>query len=271
MPGRRFNYTKRHRLTGGEARIRVLAREDEKRGVQPPQRFEAEFDLPGFLPAEARVFVEAYRNSPATRMRFDFGTVGHIRPPADLRLHDFATDPRVPLFRVKVTDVGEAPGRLLAERSSLTPLSPGGGGDGSARRGLLPVHWTDTAPLAWVLRIDDDGPHLLLDENADANHRWPAEPHFRAFVLPEVFRRVYTRLLITEADLIESAPEEGDGSDHWPLLWMSLPSESLGFTEPPPVRGDDDEKTGWIDDLVRHAAATHRLLDGLYPQEDTAL
>jgi hypothetical protein len=77
MAIRRLNYTKRKRIAQAHARVALIQRKN------PPSEFEVNLALESYsLPAEARVFVEAYRQT--TWMRFDYGTVAPIsRPQVD--------------------------------------------------------------------------------------------------------------------------------------------------------------------------------------------
>ena len=87
--------------------------------------FEAVFELDGCeLPAEALVFVEAYRQT--TWMRWAWGTVGALQPPANRALAEFDSPDDV-LFRVRVTSPGtpeEPHGLLPAEADRVRLRSP---------------------------------------------------------------------------------------------------------------------------------------------------
>src|SRR5262245_34387626 len=108
MSIRRINSTGRKRIVREDIRILVSSDAD---GIL---EFDATVDLaPYGLPADARVFVEAYRQT--TFMRFEHGTVATPRPhPGTCRLSEFSSREGL-LFRVKVTATGDRPGVLLAE------------------------------------------------------------------------------------------------------------------------------------------------------------
>ena len=257
MPSRNFNYTKRLKIKRESIDIRLSSNGDGK-----PKTFTANLKLPGSLPAEARVFVEAYRNSPAARMRFDWGTVEQPQPPADLVLSDFVGISRPPLFRVKVTDIDQNPGRLLADASNIHAVDPDQKTE--QRRGILYIDWADNDGLPWLLDLEyHNGPCLYIDESADPNHAWAGDPMFCGLVYPEVVRRVLHHVLI---DNPESADDDDAG---WPRQWLDFPRKMYGFaTEAPKPDDADEDKAGWITDAVRHCAQAGRFVEKLTPRED---
>ena len=160
---------------------------------------------------------------------------------------------------MKVTDAEGEPGKLLALRDKIELRTPAGSASG--RRGLLWIAWEDIEPLAWSLEFRDNGPHLLIDTGVDPDETLTRDPLFRGLIYPEIFRRVFTHVLIEQPGLLEEAVDE----DAWPLGWMRLPPESLEFVEPAPPPGLDpddpawEERRRWIDDLVKHAARRQNL------------
>jgi hypothetical protein len=110
-------------------------------GAAGEHAFDASLALGRYrLPASARVFVEAYRQT--YWQRFDLGTVGEPRQPEDRRLSAFGSVEGV-FLRVKIVEAGEPgsdgrPAQILrhadriqprileeVERRSLLPLDPG--------------------------------------------------------------------------------------------------------------------------------------------------
>ena len=111
---RRFNYTGRKKIPRDSIHITVL------KGLEG-REFEANIRAADLdLPADARLFIEAHHKS--DYMRFDFGTVGAQRPPADRRLTAFYEGARI-LFRVKVVAVGDQAGKIIAEADQIKPAS----------------------------------------------------------------------------------------------------------------------------------------------------
>src|SRR5260370_36167397 len=92
---RRINYTGRRRISRDHVKIVVCERSGS------PASFEATLDLSSYdLPADATVFVEAYRQT--FLMRFNFGISSEIEPPSERFLTEFESTERI-LFRVKAT------------------------------------------------------------------------------------------------------------------------------------------------------------------------
>src|ERR1700723_2623745 len=107
---RRLNYTGRKKIPNARFHIAILS-------TPGGREFEATLRLEATgLPADALIFIEAYHKS--DYMRFDFGTVGSLRPPADRRLSVFYDGARL-LFRIKVVSVGEAGGQIIAEADQI--------------------------------------------------------------------------------------------------------------------------------------------------------
>jgi hypothetical protein len=229
--------------------------------------FDAELDLPDKLPADALVFVEAYRGSPAARMRFPWGTVGHPVAPQNRRLSDFAGDERTPLFRVKVTDASGQPGRLLADGSQIRPIDPDEKPD--TKRGILYTVWGDNEGLVWRLDLTNyhEGPCLVIDTTADPDRQLPITKPFRALVYPEIVRRVLSSLLLDEDHGGEGALN--DDTLHWPKQWLHFPREGFGYAETPPGLEDtEDTKQDWIDNAVKHCAKSAGFCKLIAPPED---
>src|SRR5262245_39519614 len=116
MPIRRINSTGRKRIQREDARIHVRTGSD---GVLA---FDATLNLADYgLPADAAVFVEAYRQT--SFMRFPHGTVAAPQAPpgVERRLTEFSSCDGL-LWRVKVTSTGDRPGLLLAKGDRI-PVS----------------------------------------------------------------------------------------------------------------------------------------------------
>ena len=259
-----FNYTNRLKLNREHTQIALSPKKDSHDGVRT---FDAELSLPDKLHPDALVFIEAYRASPPARMRFEWGRVSDLQPPDDRRLTDFANDPRPPLFRVKVTDVAEHPGRLLADGSQIRPTDPDKAPD--TRKGILYTSWGNNDGPVWAVNFENiDGPELIIDESADPDHDLPLTKHFRALVYPEIIRQVLTRLLLSE-------DEGGEGELHddtlsWPKQWLYFPRDAFGFSQPPPdTEADRQIRLDWVNDAVNHCAKKAGFCTLLAPEEDT--
>ena len=258
-----FNYTNRRGLSRQQTQITLSSAKDAGDGVRT---FDAQLDLPDKLPGDALVFVEAYRGSPPARMRFKWGTVADPQPQADRRLKDFANDARPPLFRVKVTDVSDRPGRLLANGSQIRPTDPDESPD--TKRGILYTLWADNEGLVWKVNFEyHEGPQLIIDESADPDKQLPYQKAFRALVYPEIIRQVLTRLLFGEDD--GGAGELDDDTLDWPKRWLYFPRDSFGYAEaPPPTSAEPQDKRDWIEEAVCHCARKAGFCSMMAPKEE---
>lgn len=253
MPIRRLNYTRRQKLTREQVRIRLL---QDGQGSRP---FDAELRLPQQLPDDALVFVEAYRSSPSTRMRFDFGTVGRLSPPPldDRRLEDFGEDLTSVLFRVKVTDVNSQRGKLLADAHRIKPIDPMQEPD--RRQGILNTEWVDLEGLVWDVDVRcSSGPRLLIDKHADHEKTLPDDLRFQALVYPQVLRRVL-ETVVGDLDSV------GD-SESWEGRWFHF-AKTLPGMAAEELRPDDDgeRKMEWVESAVRRFAQYHHFRDRFAP------
>ena len=233
---RSFNYTARQRLSKTHAVIHL----------RPDGTFDADLNLTPFeLPDAARVYLEAYFKG--TLLRFDFGAVGQLRPPADRRLTPRLPQPEVALFRLKVVaaEAGRR-GLVLASGERILPrLARGGPG---ARQPLFRTHLQRLEAEVWRLEFDDDGPIL----NVDPTHRETAraDAAFAALVYPDVVRRILGRVL--------GEHDDPDTLDDWRALWLRFGRQLTG--EPNPPREDPAAGEDWINQVVARFVERHKLL-----------
>lgn len=235
---RRFNYTRRRRIPPGRVRIRL------RNPATPEMSFDADLRLADLaLPRASRIFVEAYYKS--SYMRFPFGTIESIAPPADRRLADIERGTLV-MFRVKVVSTDGTAGRILAEidRLAVTPEDAPAG-----RYSLLPVAYKDLGQQVWRLEFGNDRPVLevnnTIDGIADMVLR---DGRFAGLVFPAVVEQILTHILIRdEHDDIEDAAD-------WRSLWLRF---AMNFHPiDPSENSSDDAREAWIQDAVC-AWATH--------------
>ncbi len=198
MAIRRFNYTGRLRIRREHVRITIHESGGE------PARFDATLNLdPYRLPKDAPVFVEAYRQT--TWMRFEFGTVAHIRPKDRPVLTDFDTPDGV-LFRVKVTSPNEPHGKLLARADRIQARQPHE--EEQPRVPLLPVK-PDPDLGDEVFRVDfSDRPILLVNAGLANSTTAARSPVFVSLVYPAVLREILARIL--HRDHPGEIEEDGD-------------------------------------------------------------
>jgi len=238
MSIRRFNYTERKRLAQRDVAIYLL---DEGES----HSFDADFDLAGYnLPSDARVVVEAYRQT--TVRRYAFGHVANPGAKGPTGLEDFGDSSGV-LFRTKVVDAGDS-GRLLAEADRLHAAGP----KDANRPSLIRVADADLDGEIWRLSFDAGGPLLEL-ERKFARETLLNSPHFKCLVYPQVFR-----------DLLRRALDEGldDAEDEvsWQSKAVSYGQRLCGEDAPDgDDSGDDDAREDWITMAVTRFCKRHHL------------
>lgn len=240
---RRFNYTGRFKIPRSCVRIRV-AEEGRRR------RFDAELGFDGLrLPQKALIFVEAYHR--AAYRRFEFGTVGDPRSPAERWLDGIPV--RKPLFRVKVVLKDNGIARILAAADRVIPEDIDQNDD--TRQSLLPVEYEDLGDRIWMLDLDSDWPRLLLNKRFEGiREAARSGSEFLTLVYPDVFRAILVRAL----DDGRFDPDCDD--DDWGTLWLRFACRELKRPHPP--EGSAGEAADWIEEAVnafcvRVKAASH--------------
>jgi hypothetical protein len=242
---KRLNFTGRRRIPRQCVEIQLRA--------GPPRTFDASIDLQGLdLLPHAAVYLEATSaGSPVVR-RFDFGEVGHIRPP-DHRALDELEGENV-FFTLKVVDRTERFGRILAIAEHIRPENTGDE-PVPGRRGILPIQPWKLGQQLWKLEVREFGPCLLVNQDVpglfDQTH---SNPGFYAAVYPAVLRQCLQIAIAEDAD-----PEEE--SDHWPVLWLRFGQGLHPDRERPPKPDDREERDAWVDAVVEAFCERHKLKD----------
>lgn len=236
---RSFNYTQRRRIPKTNAVVRL--RSDGTGGTT----FDVDLDLAAFdLPAAARVYVEAYFKG--TLMRFDFGTVGAVRPPAS-RCLTRLPQPELTLFRIKVVaEDRERRGLVLAQCERILPRQAEGGP--ATRQSLFRVQLIHLDNEVWRLDFDDDGPVLQLNPAFREQARHDAA--FAALVYPDVIRRVLLRVLRDHDD--------PDTADDWRAPWLRFGRQVAGKRNP--TREEENAVEEWVENVVSGFVAQRKLL-----------
>ncbi|MFN4241827.1 MAG: hypothetical protein ACK4PI_01170 [Tepidisphaerales bacterium] len=241
MPTNHLNFTRRIRLTREQVVVRVQP--------GPPATFDADLDLPQppRLPESARVFVEAYRG--AVRMRFDFGTVGRVMKPllSQRVLSEF--DDQIHLrFRVKVTDVADTPGKILAWANNIKPRGP----DGEEIDDPLPWKHEDLDGRVWDIRFEgESGPIGLIDRSL-AVQTTVQDDAFIAAVYPEALRRILVQALIHEQ-------RSGEEETYWFTPWYR--GYLKGRLRMRDLPDDINGRWQWIEDAVAAFGREFRVLN----------
>lgn len=234
---RRFNYTGRKAINRSDTNLRI---------EENPLRFSAGLSLADYdLPSDAKVFVEAYRQT--NWMRFNFGTVGAVTPASDLRLSAFDT-PEGILFRVRVTATTDPEGRLLAEADQISPVHRSESGE-EMREPLLPPKGEDLGEE--VYRVDFTGRPLLLINNQFGDWRTLARsPFFVTIALPQAMREILNRIVRVEEYF------NTDDPDDWRAQWLQFAATLPGSSEPPREE-EKDAFDDWIDAAVAAFSRAH--------------
>jgi len=247
MSIRRVNSTGRRKILREDARIFV--RPDSNGTLT----FDATLDLTDYdLPNDARVFVEAYRQT--SFMRFPHGTVASPQPQPNLarRLTEFTSRDGL-LFRVKVTSTGDRAGVLLAEGDCIPVRDDEEQPDN--RIALLPTAPADLGQESWRVDLTGaNGPLLLVNKGVG---NWPAvaaSPLFRSLVYPAAMRQVLWYIYKVEG--IRAT----DDDDNWQCRWLAFATALPGIGEPP-LSSNDDDWDDWITAAVESFARQHQMLE----------
>lgn len=230
MPVRTLNYTNRKRILREHARITI---HEDKTGCT----FDAGLNLADYrLPGEARVFVEAYRQT--QQMRFSYGQVGAMRIPENRNLRDFGSAEGV-LFRVKVVTGIDPHGLLLAEADQIRPRKSTDADED--RVPLLPVVPDENmGEEIWKIEFDDQQTLLRMNSRLGDWRALARDPAFVALVYPAVFRMVLRQILLHDKH------RDSEDEDDWRSRWLRFAVDLHGVASPP----EEDNEAGledWID------------------------
>lgn len=243
MTVKRLNFTNRSKLTRDQANVLVHPGK--------PATFEAVLDL-SHLPESAGsacVFIEAYHRT--TRMRFPFGTVSNLAKPSpyELRLTEFP-DWKDVSFRVKVTDVSEMSGRIIAWANNIRPKGP----DDDQQSDLVRWKDADLNGLLWDLDFDENGPIVMI-EKAVGHASVGQDARFIAVAYPEILRRSLERALLTDQT-------SGDDPEHWFTAWTKgYLIGKLGLPPVPDDAKDIEQRRDWIEQAVDAFGRQFKLAD----------
>ncbi len=232
---RRFNYTGRKKIQREDVPISL-------QGSKPLWHFDVDLNsIKNYgLPANARVFVEAYEQ--ASYMRFDFGTVGNItllsRESRVLSEFEGSDGMR---FRVKVVDASPD-AKLLAEADGILPMAPEETEENKLP--LLPVRHDDLGQELWRISFEDgtqNMPTLLVNKSIDDRIAFVRQPAFVALVWPGILREILVRVLIIDhhTDL--------DDEEDWRSRWLEFARRIAPIASMP---SDQDDAYEWVADVV---------------------
>jgi len=253
MPIRRINSTGRKKIMREDAQIYI------RRDPDGVLAFRARLQLSEYdLPSEARVFVEAYRQT--MYMRFEHGTVGEPQPVPGMpvRLTEFSS-PEGLHFRVKVTSTGERPGLLLAHADQIR-VSNDDEEQPDKRDPLLLLMPADLGEEVWRLDFSSEatGPLLLVNEKLEDWYAAAASWGFRSLVFPVAMRHVLWHVV-----LIRGTRNTEDPHD-WGSRWLEFACSLPGVGQLPDDDPDDDldpeEWAQWIESATESFSRQHQML-----------
>ena len=227
----RLNFTGRRRISKNHVTISVT-------GIGGIETFSAELELGSYgFPDSAAVIIEAFRQ--LELVRFEFGTVGNLAPPASCRLSEFGTLAGL-RFRIKVVSTEEPRGRLLAVGDRITPRNAEQ--QSLSRVPLLAVRAQDLGREVWRLDFADE-PLLLVNPRVVAKKQLVQSVEFQSLVLPEILSSILNRILLVEQIRVP------DDSEERTSRWLKFAESMPGVGTVPDVP-DPESDLDWIDAAI---------------------
>ena len=203
--------------------------------------------------------VEAYRQT--TWRRYDFGTVGFVRPASQCRLDAFGGSDGVQ-FRIKVLSGARDDGRIWAEADNVPVTNPDDSDAG--RRSLLNTKGQDLGDEIWQLDFDFDRtrPTLLVNSRLGDWRQAVQTVAFRSLVYPELLRQIL-RTAVDETDPAKNT---------WQADWSAFAGRLPGMVARPDT-DDPDKLQEWLEDAVAAFCRQQRFaekLDGVMSSRSDA-
>ncbi|MDR2706434.1 MAG: hypothetical protein LBC02_11705 [Planctomycetaceae bacterium] len=243
----RINSTKRKKIN--REKIEITVQKGNPRTVSATFHFD-ENDFP----KRAKIILEAMCAGSEVVQRFDFGTVGNIKPPVKNQLDEIEGDHV--FFTVKVikqrretTADGETTdevGLLLGIAENLHPLSGDDGELEMEQKGILPTETkADLGNILWKLEFRDDAVYLLVNkELPEVADGFRNNPLFAALVYPAVIREILFRVV---QENVNEDEDEKQWIKNWKRFAKTYNSDELPSKDD---NNDDDEIRNWIEIIV---------------------
>lgn len=152
------------------------------------------------------------------------------------------------LFRVKIVDNDNEPGKLLASAERIQPRSED---DADGRRSLFPILYRDLGPETWKVEINyGDRPKLIINTKLPGfSHKLQENALLQGLLLPAAFREVLDKL-VQPADAGDDADEEGEGgTGGWKEEWLQYAHDELGMPEIADSVSEEDRQD-WVDEAI---------------------
>lgn len=233
---RRLNYTGRIKIQ--RKRIGIIFNKQNGRIASFVLK---KLDLEGLnLPANARVFVEAYYRTELRR--FDCGSVGALSlPKGDLSNMAYTENIK---FRIIIADPNNW--KILAHADKIAP-------EPSQKQSILPVDFSrNLGNLVWMIEYEGEngGPILYINSRIpDKQNMAKRNPEFFVYVYPSAIKEILTHMVF-----IDGVDSVSDPVSDWHKDWLTF-SNILNI-EPPDVldpSNDDFDKERaieWINDVI---------------------
>jgi len=251
---RRFNYTGRRRISTSDVLISTYQEDGQV-------YCDVAFDLDSVrysqeVPASTAVILEAYTRTKVDR--FPLGTLESPSAGRRLHLESFGPDENV-LFRLKVVNVEDKAGRIIAMAKGIRPTEP----KESHQQSLLAVSVEPLDDVVYKVDFPDgETPTLVLNEALDTVTEqgikaMATDPLFVSLVYPEVVRQILTRILVIECD----TDDEDDG-ETWETKWKGFARSLNPEPIPEPDNGSgSDLVLEWIEAAVSQISRNMNILD----------
>jgi hypothetical protein len=235
---RKFNYTGRKKIYRSDFILSILAGENTKNIYFDLDINKSMTDL--FNP-NSNLVLEAYYRS--IHMRFEYGTIGDIKPPPQKYLTAFK-DPELILFRIKVINQnGMIEG--LADR-----VKPDREDDESYQESILNVANRDLNGAIWKMVFSDDdiNPLLEIDVDIDKTHL-NHNVELKASILPHAFRQILTEIIFFSNDDFDFTTDglDNDWRARW---WLFCEDLDRNLTIEEIEEMEEVDKKEWIEETV---------------------
>jgi hypothetical protein len=240
---RKFNYTGRLKIPERFIKVKLFQAEQNV-------YFNAYLDIQNLgFPENAKVFVEPYYS--ANFIRFDYGTIGEIKPPSKTFLNDLPNADQI-RFRIKVIDVTKELHKIIGISDNIYP--EGLLTDGN-KKSILPVLFEDIGNQIWKIDFLSSGPVLIL--NCEKNYpgvrgHIKSNPYFLGLIYPIAIRFILQKIVSYESF----------DSEEWVANWLTFTRDVLGVHSTP-IETNDPEIDQWIEEVINSYCVKFKLLENI--------
>lgn len=240
---RKYNYTKRKKITHDRIRITLLNTE--------PLSFTIDLiNLDGLeLNGDWKLYLEAYYNS--SKLRYDCGTINNNEINTARSLEgigrSFNDDSNV-LFRLLVVDDDSK--MIMAIAKKLRPNKF----DSNSNKSIFHVDWNqDLSQELYKVTFEQDYPVLMINSKVkNGRSLFESNPYLKMIILSTAVRIVALKIIETK-----DAIDEGSWQDEW----LSYIEKVLSVSCKEVRDGTTDEYLEWVDLVVSKFCRKYRVLD----------